>query len=161
MLWNIIKKSQKTRKLCSCLTSGVEGTTKQRPRSDCPLVVHWNCARSGWVLSHSRTDRRCEQTAERPRNFNKELAFLFEFWNDRMESVSVGWVANYDRRKTNTNQRNVFFHGWYLVTDFIEGFKHSEASAMKHILPIKFRLSVGDPPHLVDGLVWPNSWFLT
>ena len=49
----------------------------------------------------------------------------FEFWNDRVESVSttlVAWIDIYVRRQ----QNNFFSHERWLDTDFFEGFKHIE-----------------------------------
>ena len=85
--------------------------------------------------------------------FQEKYAFFFKFWNVRVESVSttpVGCVANCDRRQTKIND------DWLLISSKDTNFQ--KAVEKKNILSIKFRLSVGDPAHLVDGLRWPNSW---
>ena len=49
---NYKKTFDSTMKHVYCKTCGfVQCTIEQRPRTDCPMAVHWNRARSGWVTN--------------------------------------------------------------------------------------------------------------
>ena len=94
----------------------LHANTKIRPRSDCPLAVHWNRARSGWVVKakfrHIRGSAASdEQTVERPHDLDKELAFILKFgmmgWKVCPWCLTDGLLTMIEHKQK--NKRNFLF----------------------------------------------------
>ena len=121
------------------------------------MTAHWLSIEIALAADGLRTRKLSaasdKQTAERLRDLNKELPFILNFG-------TIG-RKTFPRRLLGGFLTTIEYTSDVCLLILSKDSNIQKAVVMKNILPIEFRLPVGDPPHLVDGLLWPNSWCLT
>ena len=128
--------------------------TKQPPKTNSLLVAHWNCAPrwciANWEAKFDYTDRWWSGYLNSINNLPSFWILEWSCGKRVHDSCRMDW---YLRSKT---KKNVFFSQKMigLDTDFFEGFENTERR--QWWWNVFCRLSMGDPPHLMDGLLWHN-----